>query len=232
MTCVKEYKCNAFSEHSNSNGCFDMPPSSAGFPLLDSQSLPSIYNIKDHFVMMRSDSSMLLDSDSIFNYAAAGYSTKTVSKIGLHKICMNRALKGFFGWIALVLSLLPVSLSRAKTDESLVATAKTFFSKPCRLQLTNCSEIISEHSSLSICCWYKVVGPSMSTTETWLQKAPVDWLLYTDITKIWWQTRPKTERKDRTTKDVIVRRSSHILDQIQLLDVLSYGLHSDKLQHH
>ena len=63
---------------------------------------------------------------------------------------MNRALEGFLGWIMLVLSVFPVSLSRAKIDESFVATAKIFFSKPCRMQVSNHTEMTPVLNSLSI----------------------------------------------------------------------------------
>lgn len=166
------------------------------------------------------------NSDCILNNFEACYCMKAGREIGLHKTCMNRALKGFFGWIWLVFSLFPVSLSRAKTDESFVATAKTFFSKPCRLQLTNCSEIIPVHSSLSICCWYNTVGPSMSTTKTCLQKERCK-EIYKMTNKIEdWKEKSHCKRCNCT------KISSHILDQTQLQDVLSYGLYSNKVQLH
>jgi len=63
-------------------------------------------------------------------------------------------------------SVFPFSLSSAITDESFVPTAKMFFSKPCKLQVRNCREMIPAEISLAICFWYNKVGPSMLKTET------------------------------------------------------------------
>lgn len=85
--------------------------------------------------------------------------------VDLPRICMNRALNGFVGLIMLVPIMFPVSLSRAKTDESLIATTNTFFSKPCTLQLSNCKEMMPEQISLAMCFVYNTVASSMSTRE-------------------------------------------------------------------
>lgn len=84
----------------------------------------------------------------------------------LPRICMKWALEGFLGWTVLVLSMFPESLSRAKTDESLVPTTKTFLSKPCKLQVSNCIDMMPVQISLSKCFWYNTVGPSISTKAT------------------------------------------------------------------
>lgn len=82
---------------------------------------------------------------------------------------MNRALEGFLGWTMPELSGFPVSLSTAKTDESFVATTKTFFSKPWKLQVANCREMTAADSSLAICFSYNIAGPSKSISETCIQ---------------------------------------------------------------
>ena len=66
----------------------------------------------------------------------------------------------------LALSMFPVSLSKAKTDESFVATTKTFFSKFCRLQVLNCVEMMPRQISLAIWLWNMILGPSVSTSES------------------------------------------------------------------
>ncbi|KAJ0853745.1 hypothetical protein HanRHA438_Chr14g0654711 [Helianthus annuus] len=79
---------------------------------------------------------------------------------------MNKALEGFLGWTAAVLSIFPVSLSSAQADESFVATTKTLFSNPCKLHIPNCREMTAVDSSLAICLSYNKVGPAVSITET------------------------------------------------------------------
>ena len=84
----------------------------------------------------------------------------------LPNTCINIALEGFLGWIVPMLNVFPVSPSSVRTDESFVPTAKMFFSKPCKLQVLNCREMIPVEISLAICFRYNKDGPSMLITET------------------------------------------------------------------
>lgn len=87
---------------------------------------------------------------------------------------MNKALDGFLGRMGLALIVFPVSISSARTEESLVATTKAFLSKPWKLQASNCKEIIPELSSLVNCRSYNNVGPSKSNSETYMRKLLAD----------------------------------------------------------
>lgn len=84
----------------------------------------------------------------------------------LPRICINKALDGFLGRIGLALIVFPVSISSAITEESLLATTKAFLSKPWKLQVLNCKEMIPELSSLVKCRSYNKVDPSKSNSET------------------------------------------------------------------
>ena len=83
---------------------------------------------------------------------------------------MYKALEGFLGRIMLVLRVFPDSVSSATTEESLVAATKTFFSKPCKLQVTDCKEIIPVLSSLAKCLSYNKVGPSRLIRQTCIRR--------------------------------------------------------------
>lgn len=82
---------------------------------------------------------------------------------------VNKAFTGLLGRTILELSVFPVSLSSVTTDESFVATIITFFSKPWKLHVSKCIEIIPVQNSLAMCLSYKTLGPSGSINDTCTQ---------------------------------------------------------------
>lgn len=92
--------------------------------------------------------------------------TDPIKNREIPKICISKALEGFFGWTLEGLNIFPVSVSRAKTDESLVATTKIFLSNPCKLHVLNCIDMTPAQSSLAICVWYSIVLLSESINTT------------------------------------------------------------------
>lgn len=161
--CDKEYAYAAFSEHSSTKHCFGTA-FSFGLPLF----IPATF---DRFAPLANPSCPSIVFNPIKKLIASDscqccYCQDNIIKwreLCLLRICMKSAREGFFGWIKLVLSMFPLSLSRTKTDESLVATTKKFFSKPCKLQVSNWRDMMPEEMSLAICFLYSTVGPSVSS---------------------------------------------------------------------